>query len=253
MFDLVVPVIHLVIDVQDRFLNDLSVRRNLYFSAYLQGQVDKLRDLGIPTLWVAYRDAFKTPADRIGKIYSVQNNGQSSDICPFDGVLKSSLGLPEIHLDDLVYVKKHNSVFADGVMDTFLNRKACRNLLVSGMNTHACVSDSIRSALMRVSDVYPLVDCLADKKLYPDEPFRGDPGWHVNTLQDYVWGRDGLPQLWQPLHSQKLIESLRLHSGDVLAALKATEIEKFAQNTNRTPSSSKLKPLLRASIDPIFW
>lgn len=230
MFSSPRPIVHLSIDLQKRYLKKLSPERASYLLKHVESTAKALRSFGIPTIWVAYRDLFETPDESIGHFFSVKAQVNGFPVKSFEPVLEKSLGLPELQEGDLAYVKAHDSVF-EGVssIDHVLKKVECKNLLVSGMNTHACVADTISDAMMYDYHVYPLVDCLADKGKNKREEYSGDPEWHICALSHWVRMPEDATASWYPLKSQKLLAALAEGEGSLVEKLKKAECEKIPE------------------------
>jgi len=59
-------------------------------------------------------------------------------------------------------VKSQNSAFHDSTLESDLNEKDIKQIIITGVATHLCCETTARSAFMRGFEVFFTVDCVAD-------------------------------------------------------------------------------------------
>lgn len=211
MFCSYTPIVHLQIDVQDRFLKLLAVPLRVQYASLAQQRVEDLRSLGIPTIHAAFRrrwilpDDIETPPWANWKIFSTRLTHRVKDIHVFGGAVKDSLGLATpISESDLVYVKSDNSVFYRKKLATFLRQKRCHTLLISGLNTHACVIDTANSSVQCGFRTFVMADVLADVYKLPHARFIGSAEEQMYLFNRYA-KREGVQKVVL-IDGKKLVE-----------------------------------------------
>lgn len=174
--------LHVVVDVQRWFTQNLSQKRQAEFPRNISCAVNKLKAQGIPTLWIAV--GVKTPM--ASPLYENKNyNGWDKT---FSGLLKQgidpNLYLPMLDTNDVVFLKFSSSPFqpsasyylmtrdsltkVDSTQPSFLadaiTKMGFDHLLMSGMDTKRCLKDSILGGLEKEFKISVLSDLIADSK-----------------------------------------------------------------------------------------
>jgi nicotinamidase-related amidase len=103
--------------------------------------------------------------------------------------------LPELNVrhSDAIVLKKRYSAFFGTDLDSILERSSCSQLIVAGINTHACIRATVVDAYQRDIDVLLARDCIDS---YDEE--------HDRVTWRYMNGKLG-----RGLTNQELIEILR--------------------------------------------
>ncbi len=185
--------VHLAIDVQLRFYHAMPQKRRSLFVKAERAFANKLKRHNISTIWVAY------------------NQTESFAFAPTirPPALIKGLGLDAVKPkeNEPIYVKCANDAFyyeRNSLLYQELQEKDCQKVIITGMNTCACVADTILGARKVGLDVYALYDLMADKCC---EPRGQSPQWHQEKL----------------IHTCDAINSVHLSTSDAfLQHLKAT-------------------------------
>lgn len=75
----------------------------------------------------------------------------------------------DVRTSDHIVVKKRYSAFFVTILGDLLVRLGCRQLIVAGINTHACVRTSVIDAYQRDYDLILACDCIASHDKEHDE------------------------------------------------------------------------------------
>jgi nicotinamidase-related amidase len=109
---------------------------------------------GSAVIWI--KQVFET--DLHDAFLEVKKSGRRIVI---DGTSGAEL-LPElvVYPSDSVIIKKRYSGFFGTDLDGILNRRACKTIIVAGVNTHACVRTTVIDAYQRDYQVWLASDCI---------------------------------------------------------------------------------------------
>lgn len=189
------PIVHLQIDVQDRFLDKFGFnkRRRTAFVEAARKRVEDLREMGIPTVHVAYRrdeesqKIADTPRKAYWKLFSTRLTQRPDNTLAFLGDVRASLELAvPVSADDLVFVKTKDSTFARKKLASFLHARNCQTVLISGMNTCACVAESASGSVFCGFKTFVMADVLAEVYGLRNERPEGDVAEHIRLFNLYV-------------------------------------------------------------------
>ena len=146
----------LIIDMQvDFFAHERLSRLKATLVANTNALVAATRKASAPVVWVKQefrpdlRDA--TLEIRRDKIAVVIAGTPGASILPE----------LDVHTSDRIVVKKRYSAFFGTALDDLLVRLGCRQLIIAGINTHACVRTTVIDAYQRDYDVVLARDCIA--------------------------------------------------------------------------------------------
>lgn len=173
--------VHLAIDYQDWFLLKLSNSTACSFAAAGRTFADDLRKRNVPTIWVGCAWAgdnwrlLDVEDDPYLHRYFVSKHG-------FNHVRPKQ--------NEAFFIKAHDDVFyprATVSLAAILKDRGVDTLVISGMNTSMCITDTIRSALQRNFHVMAAYDQMADerRKTHHD---RTNAGAQRSRLQETLAG-----------------------------------------------------------------
>jgi nicotinamidase-related amidase len=149
-------VVTLIIDMQvDFFAHELLAKRRAELAASTNALVAAARKAAVPVVWV--KQEFSP--DLSDATLEVRRGNIAVVIAGMPG---ASL-LPEvaIHASDHVIVKKRYSAFFGTDLDDLLARLGCNQLIVAGVNTHACIRTTVIDAYQRDYEIILASDCIA--------------------------------------------------------------------------------------------
>lgn len=170
--------VFLAIDVQTGFCNSLSLGRSIHFPRRIIRFSEELRDIDIPTIWVAMQESsgfcgvippvaeHKLVHPRINRDYLVNNLG-FADFTP--------------KKDEAIFIKNKANVFATGSLDSYLRNHHINTLIVGGINTLACVAASILGGIKKDFACIGLYDQMAES-LAPMNN-ESSPSAHFSALE----------------------------------------------------------------------
>lgn len=236
------PIVHLAIDVLDTYVNNFQTLRRQTYPAWVIDRANKFRDHGIPTVWIDFWGEYERTINHVWKVYSRRLTNTPSGAHPLQYQLARNLKFYSAHDEDLVFLKGHQSTFRVPVLAEFLKERGCKTLLISGMNTAACVASSVMDAVDLGFNVVTLADCLADTINFANETQGGNPLWHAGVL------RETLGMAYAPfvtcLDSKPLVERLEQGMTPSKAIDKQTEIDSF-------PGFALVKQLCKLPAYPV--
>jgi maleamate amidohydrolase len=150
-----VTTVALVIDMQADFFGHqrLSLLRPA-LAAHTNTLTAMARDAAVPVVWVRQEFA----SDLSDASLEVRRNQTRVVIAGTPGAKL----LPElnVHGSDHFVLKKRYSAFFGTNLDTLLEQMDCDQLIVAGVNTHACVRTTVVDAYQRDYDVILAKDCI---------------------------------------------------------------------------------------------
>ncbi len=205
------PIIHLAIDIQDRFLACFDKPRAAGFPASIRNFADELRLHGIPTLWAVLPHAsiaqeFKL-YDRLTKQPSLARARNTA--------LLKKFGLTACHIrdDEEIFVKYQNNAFRRSrhplnlhfLLADKLAARQTRDLIITGMNTRACVRLSVRGALRSGFRCHVMSDLLADGTAKSQQD--ADPAWHRSRFLREQLKYPRAIQLWNSAHFLRSLDT----------------------------------------------
>lgn len=149
-------IVTLVIDMQIDFFRKeaLSKLRPTLTSAVNQ-LVSAARAAGSQVVWV--KQEFS--ADLSDAPLEIRRERIAVTIAGTPGA--SNLPELDVHRSDSVVVKKRYSAFFGTNLEQMLKEASCTQLIVAGINTHACVRATVVDAYQRDFDVLLARDCIA--------------------------------------------------------------------------------------------
>lgn len=185
LFDRPTPIIHIAIDVQSKFYEELHGDRCVQFPKAVRCFADDLRKKGVPTLWIA--NAGWAYREYAGQFYST-NEYRESDVEVLRLTPRAAYDLKlhehDIAWSDLVYVKNEVGAFERYGLEAFLAAKSYDRLLYSGMNTTACVFETITGSARAGFPTYVVKDLLADCNCEPENG--GGVTWHQDVFATHL-------------------------------------------------------------------
>lgn len=149
-------VVTLIIDMQVGFFaHDLLARLRPALVANTNALVAAARVAGSTVIWV--RTEFSP--DLADAPIEVRNNRINLVVSGTPG----ASFLPELNVieSDEFIVKKRYSAFFGTDLDERLSKLSCRQIIVAGVNTHACVRSTVIDAYQRDFPVLLAKDCIA--------------------------------------------------------------------------------------------
>jgi nicotinamidase-related amidase len=187
-------VVILIIDMQvDFFAHDLLTRLRPALVANVNALVAAARVAGSRIIWVRQEfspDLADAPLEvRKNRIRVVVSGTPGASFLPELNVVES----------DEFIVKKRYSAFFGTDLDERLSRLSCRQIIVAGVNTHACVRSTVIDAYQRDFPVLLATDCVAS---YDKE--------HHDISWRYMDGKLG-----RGMTNSELFGYLRAHGDDV--------------------------------------
>jgi nicotinamidase-related amidase len=143
------------------------------------------REYGSTVIWV--KQVFT--ADLHDAFLEIRKSGHGIVI---EGTPGADL-LPElvVYPSDAVIVKKRYSAFFGTDLDGILNRRACKTLIIAGVNTHACVRTTVIDAYQRDYDVWLASECIDS---YDEE--------HHAISMRYMGGKMGIAMTNEQIDAQ---------------------------------------------------
>lgn len=223
------PVIHIAIDVQTTYYNGLSEMRRRTFPARVIQASDRLRQAGVPTIWVAYTD----DDDDHGMnwdFYSCRLTRPRGGIRPLSDTSHADLGLHKVHRDDLIYVKAETNAFHEPYLKEFINSLGCETVVYSGMNKCCCLAGSVSAAARHHYNTYVFLNLLADGSEYFHEgKGKGKMIFHQGLLYDCL-SEDQIQNV-KSLISRDYIKDLSARVNAKQALDKAKSIEDVCPTT----------------------
>lgn len=151
----------LVIDMQvDFFAHKRLLRRRASLVSHTNALVRATRDAGAAVVWI--KQEFSP--DLSDATLEVRKRKIAVVIAGTPGA--SILPELDIRTTDHVIVKKRYSAFFGTNLDDLLDQLGCTQIIVAGINTHACVRTTVIDAYQRDYDVILARDCIEshDKK-----------------------------------------------------------------------------------------
>ena len=161
-------VIHLPIDVQERYYKEFRDERSKTFPRKIDVFSRELKNRGIETLPVAYSNKYWN--DPVGSgLYNAPFNRKFGDKNIFDALTFA----PDFYPADsqAVYVKNHENAFKDDVLAKEVKKRGINTIIITGMNTTACVESTVVGAFEKCSKEVCIVivyDMLCDNALRCD-------------------------------------------------------------------------------------
>ena len=148
-------VVILIIDMQvDFFAHERLSQRRPALVAATNGLVAVARDAGVPIVWVKQEfspDLGDASLEvKRGRIRVVIAGTPGASILP----------ALDVRPTDHVLVKKRYSAFFATDLDAHLNELQCSQLIIAGVNTHACIRATVVDAYQRDYDVILARDCI---------------------------------------------------------------------------------------------
>ncbi len=184
-------VLHLPIDVQKHFYEDLSIERQTEFPRKISKFSHKLRKKGIETLPVAYSvngvepGIYKSPFVRRFKGRNI-----------FDALTYTPDYYP--FASKAIYVKKDDDAFnGDNILTSEIKRRDVKTLIITGMNTEACVKKTVIGAFKKCGSnvcIKVVYDLLANNEYLPE--CDTDPLCHKENLESKILANDNI--FWSP-------------------------------------------------------
>ncbi|MDD3371913.1 MAG: isochorismatase family protein [Alphaproteobacteria bacterium] len=171
-------ILHLPVDVQTIFYNDLGPQRREEFPRKIDGFCRDLKNIGIESLPVAYENEF-VRAGFYKPPYRDKEGGRILDALSFG---------PAYYPQDSaqIYVKAFNDTFAEYHLTDELRRRGTKVLLISGIHTKYCIAQTIEGAFEEcakdvcIKVVYDmLADATSGQAILPED----DPKSHKDYLQ----------------------------------------------------------------------
>ncbi len=140
---------------EDFFGDGLLKKSRKELTKRINSLTDRARSDGIPIIWV--RQEFRDDLDDAYLIMKM--NKTKTTIAGTDGCKI----LAELQTDpkDYEIVKKRYSAFFDTELDNLLSDIGVNELIVAGINTHACIRTSVIDAYQRDMKVVIPRDCVA--------------------------------------------------------------------------------------------
>lgn len=195
--------LHIAVDVQDQFVRRLSKERQETYQASVRSFADDLSVWGVETLWVASGAGIDVVApltqnkstDMWKRAFSELLNYKVDCGLGHNKWVSPILGLPQLRDHEVLLVKFRNSAFeinkeniwvtergavqsgspiSDGLAN-YIKRHGYNHVLITGMHTSMCVSDTIKGALANKLTVSVVKDLLADSspRLLEPKDYRG--------------------------------------------------------------------------------
>lgn len=189
-------VVHVAIDVQDRFFDRMSAERRTSFPASIRFFADQLRTVQIPTIWVAYRCKDN---ETVG-LHTDSGDGAKRRNERTKKSVKTKKLLTELRFESLtplpdepIAVKECSNAFDPEnrapALQQILSRWNAKTILVTGMNTQYCVKKTIGTALSQsfIPDLscIAVFDLLADTGLMTARSDDENPLWHKKALETF--------------------------------------------------------------------
>lgn len=170
------PIVNVVIDPEFSVL--LPERRARRFRFRVIETAHSLRKTGVPTIWIHMGEAFSfnVYAHTLVKPSSATNLYTQRCLDPLQ---QNGFSLGK---NDLVFIKGHDNAFHHPLLKTILDKMGARTLLISGMNTSACVTKTLRGALANGFKCIVLTNRLADCE-YPEGKRGGCSSWHEQIIR----------------------------------------------------------------------
>ncbi|MDO8289310.1 MAG: isochorismatase family cysteine hydrolase [Parvibaculum sp.] len=144
-----------VIDMLNDFLRDWEKVQAAALISKTNELVRAFRQAGAPVVWV--RQAFKP--DLSDAFLEMRDKGTAITIEGTDGARIHS-GL-ERHADDIVIIKKRYSAFFGTNLDEVIAAAGIDELVLCGVNTHACIRIAAIDAYQRDIRVVLASDCVS--------------------------------------------------------------------------------------------
>jgi nicotinamidase-related amidase len=180
------PIIHLAIDVQERYTHCLQERRQSYVTQ-LEKFYEDMRAQNVPTIHVGYdtdhagqKNVTHIARAAAWSMKAPRARTQNGDI------LDMKFHIPPRDDEDII-IKYRNSAFAkypsaspDPGLADLLNQYGTRTVMMTGNSTRACVHQSARRALLSGFKVVLVYDCMADGGPKNRD---GNPAWHKQQLE----------------------------------------------------------------------
>jgi len=185
-----VRAVHLAIDVQAEFLRYLDPERQKEFPHSVRQFANELREQhGIPTIWVAM-----VPGQGI-VLYRPTASIPDGEPREPELVEKFGLGAIGPRTDEIILVKSRgssiesaDSAFAGTALIKYLKELGISDIIVTGMNTHGCVADSIADAIQSNAlhdalQCHVMTDLLAASRTKASAEEDRDLTWHEGVLR----------------------------------------------------------------------
>lgn len=174
------PIIHICIDVQDRYLSDLHPKRQMSFVSNVRQFAMSLRP-NVQTVWVGWHTAGTSKTyDRLQPWPSIKlEYRKQSSWCSTPPVKRLGLGGVFPASDEVIYEKGTVSAFGFSESLVALLPYGAQ-LIFTGMRTEACVRHSVQDAALSGFSSYVVYDLLADSFMRSSED--SDPEHHRSTL-----------------------------------------------------------------------
>lgn len=149
-------IVTLVIDMQtDFFRKEVLAKLRLTLTAAVNELVSAARSSGTQVVWV--KQEFS--ADLSDAPLEIRKGRVAVTIAGTPGA--SILPELDVHRSDPVVVKKRYSAFFGTNLEQMLQEMSCTQLIVAGINTHACVRATVVDAYQRDFEVLLARDCIA--------------------------------------------------------------------------------------------
>jgi len=168
--------VHLAVDLQSDDLSRLHARRGLVLPQAVNNLAASLKHAEIPTIWVAISGMC-----RMYSRFLTQPMHRNVDRSLTIQSLK--LDAVSIDADDDIFVKDDCDAFYKSLLVTHLHRyyPKAATLILTGVNTTACVAASVAGALKAGFKCIVLTDCLADSEEERERRYYSK--WHERQLR----------------------------------------------------------------------
>ncbi|MDD3370937.1 MAG: isochorismatase family protein [Alphaproteobacteria bacterium] len=188
-------VIHISMDVQDRYLKPLSPYTKKTYPIAARAFADELRDMGVPTIWVGWdraKHSFKyyshkatgpTAREKTLLRHSHRPTGRRLNHRTKDLSKTLGLKLSEIKTGEDIFYKGDDNAFDTGYLGKMLKAQKVDLILLSGLNTGACIVQSLMGGLKEGFTIVVVSDLLADRRGERlRQAFWGNAPWHIDRL-----------------------------------------------------------------------
>lgn len=146
----------IVIDMQEFFCNQEShayVKQSVKITSCIKKLLEIYRSNKRPIIFTYH--AYKQSEDQ-----GVMSKWWDDNICeenPFSSIIADF----KRERGDKIIRKTRYSAFCRTDLDSYLKKKGCKQLLITGVMTHLCVESTVRDGFMRDYEIFIPYDCTA--------------------------------------------------------------------------------------------
>ncbi|MDD3370936.1 MAG: isochorismatase family protein [Alphaproteobacteria bacterium] len=189
---------HIAMDVQDKYTHYFyGDGQEKTFPIAIRTFADDLQKIGIPTIWVAWgtHAEFKYYSKKVtaawpDKKRNVLLNGLTLTCCP-------------IGRDEEIFSKGDNDAFFDGTLAKILKSQGYDAILLTGMDTGACVVESLNGAMKEGIRCIVISDLVADSC----GEKHGKSDWHINEIGSVLKAMNEAPTAFEHMTGAEALKA----------------------------------------------